>query len=81
MSEQLISSVVTVAVAIIGVAFIAVLVSKNANTAGVLTAGGSSLATALSAAEAPVTGSSGNSLGSLTGFTGQGGAGLQDLAF
>jgi len=59
MGDQLISSVVTVATAIVGLAIIAVLVSKNANTSGVLSAGGSAFSNALSAAEAPVTGSTG----------------------
>ena len=69
MSEQLITSVVTVATAIVGVAIIAVLVSKNANTAGVIQAGGSAFGGALGVALSPVTGSSG-----MGGFSG--GAGL-----
>lgn len=48
-------AVVSVLVAIVGVATLAVLVSKNANTANVLTAGGKAFAGALSAATAPVT--------------------------
>ncbi len=65
MSEQLITSVVTVLTAIVGVAIIAVLVSKNANTSGVISAGGGAFSQALSAATAPVTGSGGfqNGLG------------------
>lgn len=59
MSEQLITSVVTVLTAIIGVAIIAVLVSRNANTSGVLTAGGNAFSTALGTALSPVTGSGG----------------------
>jgi len=59
MGDQLISSVVTVATAIVGLAIIATLVSKNANTSGVISAGGTAFSGALSAAEAPVTGSSG----------------------
>jgi hypothetical protein len=59
MGDQLIASVVTVATAIVGLAIIAVLVSKNANTAGVVQAGGSSFAQAIQAAVSPVTGSSG----------------------
>ena len=70
MSDQLISSVVTVLTAIIGVAIIAVLVSKQANTANVIQAGGSAFSGALGTALSPVTGSS--SFGSFTG----GGAGL-----
>lgn len=59
MGDQLVSSVVTVATAIIGLAIIATLVSKNANTAPIISASGNSFAQALAAAEAPVTGSSG----------------------
>lgn len=59
MSDQLVSSVVTVLTAIIGLAVIATLVSRNANTSGVIAAGGSAFSNALSAAEAPVIGSSG----------------------
>lgn len=69
MGEQLITSVVTVATAIIGVAIIAVLVSKNANTSGVLQAGGSAFSGALGTALSPVTGASGfgGGFGSFTG--------------
>jgi uncharacterized membrane protein YbjE (DUF340 family) len=59
MSDQLISSVVTVLTAVIGVAIIAVLVSKNANTSGVITAGGSAFSGALGTALSPVTGGGG----------------------
>lgn len=65
MSDQLISSVVAVLTAIIGVAIIAVLVSRQANTAGVIQAGGSAFSTALGTALSPVTG--GNTFGSFTG--------------
>lgn len=58
MGDQLITSVVTVATAIIGVAIIAVLVSKNANTSAVLNAGGSAFSNALGTALSPVTQSS-----------------------
>jgi hypothetical protein len=63
MGDQLIASVVTVLTAIVGLAIIAVLVSKNANTSGVIQAGGSSFAQALTAAVSPVSGS-----GGLSGF-------------
>jgi hypothetical protein len=55
-SEQLISSVVTVALAIIGVAIIAVLVSNRANTTGVIASAGSAFSGALGTALSPVTG-------------------------
>jgi hypothetical protein len=58
MGDQLINSVVTVATAIVGLAIIAALVSKNANTAGVVTASGNSFSQALTAALAPVDGNS-----------------------
>lgn len=56
MTDQLFNSIVTIATAIIGVAILAVLVSKNADTSNVLTAAGSAFAKALGAATAPVTG-------------------------
>jgi hypothetical protein len=63
MGEQLVSSVVTVATAIIGLAIIATLVSKNANTANVVTAGGNVFSQALGVAESPVTGQNFNVAG------------------
>lgn len=71
MSEQLITSVVTVLTAIVGVAIIAVLVSRNANTAGVITAGGGAFSQSLATALSPVTGSTG--FGAYGSFTGGGG--------
>jgi hypothetical protein len=59
MGDQLLTSVVTVLLAITGVAILAVLVSKNANTAGVIQAGGSAYSGALSTALSPITGGSG----------------------
>jgi hypothetical protein len=70
MGNELITSVVTVLTAIIGVALIATLVSKNANTATVVQAGGAAFSQSLGTALSPVTGGSG--FGSFTG----GGAGL-----
>lgn len=58
--NQITETIATIAVAIVGVAILAVIVSRNSNTAGVLTAAGSAFGTALSAATAPVTGSSPN---------------------
>jgi hypothetical protein len=52
--------IVTIATAIVGLAIIAVLVSKKSNTAGVIQAGGSAFGNALGVAEAPVTGASYN---------------------
>lgn len=64
MGDQLIASVVTVATAIVGLAIIAVLVSRQANTAQVVQAGGGAFSQALAAAVSPVTGGSG-----LSGFS------------
>ncbi len=50
--------VTTIALAIISVAIVAVLVSKNSNTTGVIQASGSAFGNSLAVAEAPVTGSS-----------------------
>lgn len=58
MGDQLITSLVTVATAIVGVAIIAVLVSQKANTSQVIGAGGTAFTNALEAAVSPVTGSS-----------------------
>lgn len=66
--DSFVTSIVTVLMAIIGVAIIAVLVSPAAQTATVLKAGGSSFSGILAAAEAPVTGGSG--LGGLTNAIG-----------
>jgi predicted cation transporter len=57
MSDHLITSVVTVLTAIIGVALIAVLVSSNSRTANVLSASSGAFSTSLGAALSPVTGS------------------------
>lgn len=63
MSENMIGAVVTVATAIIGVAILAVLVSRQSNTAGVISAGARGFAQDLSAAVSPVTGASGFGFG------------------
>lgn len=56
MENNLISSGVTVLIAIVGVAIIATLVSNKAQTGSILTAGGNAFATSLEAAVSPVTG-------------------------
>lgn len=56
MNENVITPIVTIATAIVGVAVLAVLVSRNANTAGVISAGGNAFSRALGAAVSPVTG-------------------------
>jgi PRD1 phage membrane DNA delivery len=55
--DKLITSVVSVLVAIVGVAIIAVLVSKNAQTPQVLTSAGTAFSGILKAAVSPVSGS------------------------
>lgn len=68
MSDQLIAAVTTVLMAIVGVAIIATLVSKNANTAGVISAGASGFSQSLGTALSPVAGS--GSMGSFSGGAG-----------
>jgi hypothetical protein len=51
-------SIVTIATAIVGLAIVAVIVSKNAQTPAVIQAAGSAFGNSLGVAEAPVTGSS-----------------------
>lgn len=63
MTDQLFNSLVAIATAIIGVAILAVLVSKNANTSGVITSAGNAFAADLGAATAPVTGGGFGNLG------------------
>jgi hypothetical protein len=55
--DETIRAVVTIATAIIGLAVLAVLVSSNANTVGVIAASGQAFGGSLLAAEAPVLGS------------------------
>lgn len=71
MSDHLVTSIVTVLTAIIGVAIIAVLVSQRANTASVISSAGNAFANDLAAATAPVTGASETvNTGSGSGFGG-----------
>ena len=58
MSEQLITSIVTVLTAIIGVAILAVLVSKQSATVGVINAGSTGFSQILGTALSPVSGGS-----------------------
>lgn len=52
--------IVSIALAIVGVALLAVLVSKNANTANVIGASGAAFGAGLRAATAPVSGGFGS---------------------
>ncbi len=68
MTDHLVTSVVSVLMAIIGVAIIAVLVSRNSQTSNVLSAGGNAFSRILGTAISPTTGSGlGLGLGSFTG--------------
>lgn len=58
MTDQLFNSLVTIAVAIVGIAILAVLVSKNAQTPQVIQAATQGFAADISAATGPVTGGS-----------------------
>ncbi len=65
--NQLVNGVLVVLTAIIGVAILAVIVSKNSNTTGVLSAGSQAFSGALGTALSPITGAS--SFGSMgSGF-------------
>jgi uncharacterized membrane protein (Fun14 family) len=59
MGDKAITGLVAIITAIIGVAIIAVLVSNQSNTTGVLTAGGNALSNILKSAVSPVTSGSG----------------------
>jgi hypothetical protein len=65
MTDKVITEIVTVITAIIGVAIIAVLVSRNSNTGSVLTSAGQALSSVLNTAVSPVTGST-SGLGSFS---------------
>jgi hypothetical protein len=64
--NQITGSVVTILLAIIGVAILAVLVSKQSNTTGVIQAGATGFSTALGTAISPISGSSLNLSSALT---------------
>jgi hypothetical protein len=57
MSDNLTTGIVSVILAIIGVASLAVILSPKANTTGVIQAGGSALGNDIAVAVSPVTGS------------------------
>lgn len=69
MGDNIISGVVTIATAIIGIAILAVLVSRNAQTPQVLQSAGAAFSQSIGAAVAPVTGGN-SSFGSPSLFTG-----------
>lgn len=57
MEHQLFTSIVSILTAVVGVAFLATLVSKNSNTSGVISASSSGFSQILGTALSPVTGS------------------------
>jgi len=73
--NQITEQISAVLLAVVGVAILAVLVSRNANTAGVLQAGGSAFSSILGAATAPVTGYGGASSFQNFGYGGMTGGG------
>ena len=70
--DSLLNAGVAIAIPIIGLATIAVIVSRNANTTNVISASSNGLATAIHAATAPVTGSTGFDFSNFGGLTGGG---------
>lgn len=72
MTDKLTTTLVTILVGIIGVAIVAVIVSKQSQTAGVLQAGGSAFSSILKAALSPVSSSSNFGFG-VSGFSGSNG--------
>jgi len=67
MSSEIIGGIVAIALAIIGLATLAVILSRNANTAGVIGASSRGLAQDIGAAISPVTGGSFGALGATGG--------------
>ena len=65
--DNLWNGIVQIALAIVGIAILAVIVSKNANTSGVIQAATQGFGQDISAATGPVTGSSGISSLGITG--------------
>lgn len=70
MGENLVTGLVTIAVAIIALASLAVIVSKNAQTPAVIGAAGNALGSSITAAIAPVSGGMG--MGGWTPISGNG---------
>lgn len=56
MGREVITDITSIALAIVGVAVLAVLVSRNSNTTGVINSASSAYNTALATATGPVTG-------------------------
>lgn len=60
--NKITASTVSVLMAIIGLATLAVIVSRNANTSGVISSAGTAFSKALSTAISPVTGGGGSAI-------------------
>lgn len=67
MSDELIRSLTSIAVAIVGLGVLAVIVSKNANSTSVIQAAASGFNNAIAVAQSPVTGASSNPILSYPG--------------
>lgn len=80
MSKDLFEPIVTIVTAIVAVALVAVLVSRNADTGNVLAAFGSAISNMLSAATGPVTGSTTAPVNNLGSSSNSLGGGLQPLS-
>lgn len=61
--NQLVNSITVILTAVIGVAILSVILSKNSNTTAVIQSGSQGFSSILGAAEAPVTGASASSFG------------------
>lgn len=68
MTDKLFDSLLQIALAITGIAILAVLVSKNAQTPQVISSAGGAFAQDISAAVSPVTGGGFGTLGATGGF-------------
>jgi hypothetical protein len=66
MGKETLDTITSIVTAIIGLAILSVIVSKNANTSGVIQAASGGLASDIQAATSPVTGSSGGGLSNLS---------------
>ncbi len=64
--SDLLHSFTSIALAIVGIGLLAVLVSRNANTSGVIASAGNAFSGALNAAEGPVLGNSAFHVGNTT---------------
>lgn len=64
--------IVAVLTAIVGVAILSVILSRNSNTAGVISSAARGFSEALSTAVSPITGNTSLSIGPLGGFSGSG---------